>query len=242
MSKLVLFLAVPAVAGLAAWNLSLSSELDDLRRQVAAQESAPAPEVLKAAEAAKAPAVSRLVQQEVSGLASRLAEVEKRLPPAPAEGAALPAASAPPPGATSSPEVLGAFGSDAFKGAVARVLEEREEARRRERADRQAESVTRFLLRDLTVTDPQRSEVKRLVAQSMEKVEKIREDETLTDEQRREQVQAAQQARIESLTTVLDEKQMETVRQRSQQNRARPNGLRGPGGGGRQGRPAEGAR
>jgi hypothetical protein len=239
MSKLALIVSVPVVAGLVVWNLSLSSDVEDLRAQLAStREPAPAESGKTAADAAKAPSVPRAVQQEMTGLATRLAEVEKRLPatpatPAPSEGGVAPSAAAPVPTAAEWDAAASAQGyqSEAFKGAVARVLEEREENRRRERADRQAETIARFLLRDLTVTDQQRADVRRLVAQSMEKVEKIREDETLTDEQRREQIQTAQQERVESLSAVLDAQQMETVRQRSQQTRARPGGVRGPGGG-----------
>jgi hypothetical protein len=249
MSKLVLFLAIPAVAGLAAWNLSLSSEISELRQQLDAPRDVrsdgakPAAEPRVAADAARNAAVPRAVQQEVTGLAARLAEVEKRLPATPTDGAAAApgegAKTTAPSGPVVPSDVVATFGSDAFKGAVARVLEEREDTRRKERLERQADQITKFLLRDLTVTDTQRADVKRLVSASMEKVEKLRDDEGLTDEQRREQVQAAQQERIESLATVLDAQQMETVRQRSAMQR-RGGGGQGGGGAGGGGRGARG--
>jgi len=249
MSKLVVLLAVPAVAGLVAWNLSLSSEIAELRQQidsprdVAADVARQAGETRTASESARSAAVPRAVQQEMTGMAARLAEVEKRLPAPPVvpetggPATEAPGESAPPTSGASLPsDVVATFGSDAFKGAVARVLDERDDARRRERMERQADQIARFLLRELTVTDEQRTDVKRLVAQSMEKVEKLRDDETLTDEQRREQVQAAQQERVESLAAVLNPQQMESVRQRSQQQRPRQGAGAGGAGGGRGGR------
>ena len=242
MSKLVLLFAVPAVAGLVVWNLSLSSELDEMRQRL--DESREPAEPSKDAEAAgRAPAavearsreVARTTQQ-VTEIVERLAQVEARLPSPPAAGAAPGAPGAP--SAESVPalpaDVVATFGSDAFKSAVAKVLDERTDARRKERAERDADARTRFLLRDLTVTDQQRADVKRLVLATAERNEQIRQDESIPDEQRKSEIQANHAQQIESIAALLDAQSAETVRQRAAAAAGGGNRLRPGGGGGKQ--------
>jgi hypothetical protein len=237
MSKLVLFLTIPAVAGLVAWNVSLSSEIADLRSELAAKESTGADPARAPAKAAAPTGETRVretarANPQVTELVERLAELEKRLPPAPAAGAAKPEATGAAPPVAVPSDVVTYFSSDAFKGAVTKVLDERDVQRRRERDERVVDARMRFLLRDLNVTDAQRAEVKRLLLASMEKIEQVRENESLGDDQRRQEMQALQQEQIESLAAVLDAQAMEQVRQRTSGGNLRRGGL-APGGGGR---------
>lgn len=218
MSKLALVLGVPAALGLVVWNVSLSSEIGELRERLAEQGAAK-PDAPKAAPDARPRETSSRAMQQVNELAERLTAVESRLPAAtadaaPSAAAATPAAPAPA-GADVSADVAAAFSSEAFKSAVDRVLETREEARRKERMERAADARTRFLLRDLSVTDAQRADARRLVHQSLARIEEIRQDATLGEEQRRLDLQAAQAQQVESLAAVLDAASMEAVRRRT---------------------------
>ncbi|MCE9637544.1 MAG: hypothetical protein K8T90_17730 [Planctomycetes bacterium] len=242
MSKLVLFLTIPAAAGLVVWNLSLSSEIQDLRQQIASTDAAgPAPaksagDAKTSADAAR-PQPTPRANPQVAELATRLAEIERRLPAAPGEGPtagqATASAESGPAVSASASDIIAAYSTDTFKGAVAKVLDERDEARRKERMERQADGIARNYLRDLTVTDQQRADVKKAVLAGMVKVEAIRDDETISDEQRRTDIQALQQERLESLAAVLDAQQMEVVRQRATQTRGPGPQNGGNGGGGR---------
>lgn len=241
MSKLVLFLTLPAVAGLVVWNLSLSSEIQDLRQELAAAETgstvAAKGDAKSATDAPRAQPAPRSNPQ-VAELAARLAEIEKRVPAAASGPAAAPATGeaaggAAAPSSAFASDIIAAYSTDSFKGAVAKVLDERDEARRKERMERQADGMARNYLRDLTVSDQQRADVKKTILGALEKAEKIRDDETLSDDQRRQDIQALQQERIESLAAILDAQQMEVVRQRATQTRGPGPQNGGNGGGGR---------
>lgn len=234
MSKLALCLTIPALAALVAWNLSLSSDLDELRARLDTARAEPAEKAAPAAET-KVRDTSRAAQQQIAELAQRVAEIEK----ARTELASAPAAASGSPGtlpgdaagadapASGSVEV-----TDGFRSAVAKVLDERDAARRKERMQRAAEARARFLLRDLQVTDAQRREVESRVLASMEKIEQIRENEELPDEQRRQDVQAVQQETIDGLAAVLDAQSMESVRRRSTGGQTFRRGGNGDAGGG----------
>lgn len=242
MSKALLFVMVPVVVGLAAWNVVLSSEVDELRNRVA--EAAPRAEPsAKPGPAAPGAGPSRdapvRTDPRIAELEARLAEMERRVPAAAPPRAAAPADTdtngAADPVETGVP-VPAEWDSDAFRAAVGRVLEAREEARRQDRTGRTAENLARMWFRDLELTGTQRADALRVLGDSLRRMEEVRQDESLTDDQRRQEFQRIQEERLTALGGVLDAAQMETVRQRVGA-RLRRGGAEGPGGAGRGLRP-----
>ena len=235
MSKLALLLVVPAVAalgGLAAWNVSLSQEVADLRREAAPAEAAPAP-----TDRTDAPREATRQAERVRSLEGRLAELETtvaKIAEAPPETAQATAGSDGGAEETAVPaDMPAAYASPDFTRAVHSVMDAREEARRRERLERTADNLARAWLRDLTVSDSQRADVVRTITDFLVRQDQIRQDEALSDEERRARVEQLQDERDATFTAILGSAHMEVLRPRLETRR------RGGGPQGAQGRPFE---
>jgi hypothetical protein len=236
-SKAVLLVTIPLVAGLAAWNLVLSSEVEELRVRVG--ESAPPRPAAKpdpgaaASPSAREAAVRtdpRMAEVQAT-LVEMRRELDRRFPSAGASPDA-----APPSGEAGSDEetadvaVPAEWDSEAFRVAVGRVLDAREVERRQDRSARLAENLARNWFRDMTLTPSQRSDALRVIADSLRKLEDVRQDPTLSEDERRENLQRVQEDRLASLAGILDAAQMETVRTRAGARLRRGMGDAGPGG------------
>ena len=223
MSKALVLILVPVVAGLAAWNLYLSSELDDLRSQVG--EGASAATTAGKGETSGAAALSSVPTKDAAPRADpRIAELEHRLAAMERRAAAgpLPASGGHPHEPSEAPDAAeGAsvpipheWDSESFRAAVTKVLEAREVARREDRSGRTAENLGRLWFQGITFTGTQHADALKVVEDSIRRMDAVRQDASLTEERRREEFQRIQDDRMTALSAVLDAQQMETVRQR----------------------------
>ncbi|MFN0006710.1 MAG: hypothetical protein ACKVXR_02290 [Planctomycetota bacterium] len=222
MSKWLAFLAVPVVGALAAWNLTLSSEIDALRDELSQSAKG---------QAAKGPSASSRSEKQDGGragdesrpiparanpeagvIADRMDTFEKRLAALAAGGSSASAGSGAPVGEL-PPEILV---SPAFRQAVDRVMEQIEQEKKLDRMKRQAEAMAKLWLRDVNVTDDQRTRVESTLVETLKQSQAIRDDETRSDEQRRSDRAAREQSRHDQVAGLLDVQQMEVVGPRLQ--------------------------
>ena len=234
MSKLAVFIAVPALVGagvLAVVNLELSSQLEVTQARLQDVEDS----LRAVAETRAAPATrtgERREEARLRDLEGRIATLEsRRVEAAVAEireddGAAAPA-------------TLVAGGTD-IERAVVQVLDSREAEKRLERRGKMAARGAERLLRDVEVTDEQRGMVEGLVADHVLKLEGLRSQRFQEQDSGRELVaERSQELRDElrrGLEGVLDATQMEIVAPRIE-SRFGADGASGAdrGGGGRRG-------
>ncbi len=215
MSKAVLLLAVPAIAALAAWNLALSSEISDLRAELGANAgAAPAGSAAKSAGSSSAaaggesrPRESSRANLQVTDLQERVASLEKSLAAAQERAAGVSGAADSTEAALASP----VYSSDEFRSAVDKVIEDREEAKRIDRMRKQAETMAKMWLRETDVSADQTKQVVDIVFASLQKQQAIRDDLTLTDDQRRADLNSLEQGRHDQIAGVLSAQQMEVV-------------------------------
>ncbi len=215
MSKLAVFLAVPALAGAGAllvMNLQMRSELDELRAQLDATRPA------KAAAASAVTAVERTPPRRpesdtrVRALEERLVTLETRVLEVEPHATAAPAAPATPDAGAA--DVAPSATSPEFRRAVESVLEAREAERRAERVERMVDGRTRQLLREVPdLTDQQRESVHAALAQQFAAREAAR-DEDLEPQLAQERFDEQREAFTRTLESILSANQMDVVRPR----------------------------
>ncbi|MCG3135637.1 MAG: hypothetical protein HMLKMBBP_03358 [Planctomycetes bacterium] len=216
MSKLALFLAVPAVAGLAAWNVVLSNEISELRdsRGPADAKPAAAPSAQKGSDDRPA--------REIQRAAPNLTEVLERLAKLEAGTSGGPAAAAPgSPGgdgsgaAAAEAPIPDEYRSESFTRALDQWYEARMDAQRQKRMTTQAEAAAKFFLRDVPdVTDAQRQSILSGLLGALHEQDAVRQDDDLSDEDRKSRMTAVDQMRREAFANALSPAQLQIVEPR----------------------------
>jgi len=191
MSKLATLLGVLGVAaagGLAAWNVALQAELDELRagqdvgstRPVAAETSRDAVARPSRAAAQKMTVLEeRITTLEVTraqAVAPERPEIRRAAAATPEEVDAL---------MGDLPEVLR---TDEFRRAVVGVLDAREAERRRVRIEKEADRLTDRALAKLEVTDIQRADYERLTLDYLLRRDELRRNKAFDEATKREQL------------------------------------------------------
>lgn len=232
MSKLAVFVGVPtavAVVGLAVWNLQLQGEIEALRTDrdvVATDDARPAgaaerPTETQARTGARA---GRREEARSAALEDRLRALEERLAAAPAATTEAAAAHAEPGAVATSEDLPAVLRTAEFGRAVTEVLDAREEARRKERLEREAAQRARRLLRGLEVSEAQQADVQRVTEAYLLGRDEARRalGEEADREARRAAGQAAEADWHAALSGILDAAQMETVLERTTERRQDP--------------------
>ena len=101
-----------------------------------------------------------------------------------------------------------------FTAAVEGVLDAREEKRRQQRLEKQAERMAQQVLRDLEVTDGQKADFQRLTLDYLLRRDEIRRDQQASEEERRARAETLDQERTASLSALFDDTQMEAIQKR----------------------------
>lgn len=229
MSKIAIFLAVPALLGagvLTVVSLDLAAELEATRDRVEDLEAA-----LRAVEDRPAAAASRTGERRdearLRALEDRVAAMERGAGGAP-EGAASAAVAEPD---ASTP--LAASGTE-IERTVEAVLEARDAERRLERREQMVTRGTERLLRDVQVTPEQRGQVEALFADYVRRLSEMR-DQDLGPELAPERAAELRDELRRGLEGVLDATQMATVGQRLERRAGDDGGRRAERRGGRRG-------
>lgn len=237
MSKISLLLTVPALLGmgaLAVWNVSLQSELDELRADArTAAESASSADADEVRDEPR-PVVNERAMTRIKVLESRLEQVEQRTAPAARAAEAAPEAVAAAEGeAVATDEAAALSGPEsAFRARVYAAMDEREAERRRERREREAQRMAQRMLRGIEVTDAQAAQVAAALLDHATQRDALRGDEDLDAEVRRSRFEELMTARNTTLAGILGEDVFGQVQQRVQaRDDGRRRGGRTPNGG-----------
>jgi hypothetical protein len=205
MSKVALFVAVPALLGAAALavvNVELSSQLEETQARMTELEES-LRDVSEPRSEPERRTGERRDEARLRGLEDRIASLEtRRLEPSVAAMSDGDVAAA-------APATLVAGGTD-IERAVEQVLDAREAEKRLQKREKTATRGAERLLRDVEVTDEQRGQVEGLVADHVLAMEGLR-GQDLGRELAAERARELRDALRRGLEGVLDATQMEAV-------------------------------
>jgi len=231
MSKLALFLIVPATAavgGLALWNLDLQSQLEELRTETAEVREAPERGTAEAS-SARAVRSNERAQTRVRELEQRLVALEAR----PFEASAASAgAAADVDAAAAEQDVAQALATAdvtaAFRAKVHAVLEEREAERREQRRLREGERITQGLLRGLDVPEDQQAQVLATMLGYLKERTSLRTNEDLLRDDRQARLKEMDETRDRTLEGILGAETFAGVQERRERAGRRGGRTRSP--------------
>ena len=227
MSKLTLMFAVPAVLGLgalAAWNLSLQADLDQMRDRAVEAAEADNGVAQSARRTSSGPVMSERTSSRLRQLEARLNSVEARGSSAGGgatsmEAGALSAASAE--SADSADDAIASLAAsmkdapDAeFKSRVYAALDEREERRRQERREREAARMAERMLRGIEASDQQVAQVSATMLDYFGQRDALRGQQDLEPEAKRARFKELSDARNTTIEGIVGAEAYAEVKKR----------------------------